>query len=154
MTRYVQRAQGSVRIGPVSIFALVIIMCLSVMAVLASATAHANVNEAQKQADFTIGTYANETAAQEFVAQIDGVLAQTKAQGGDKEAAMAAIKAILPAEARISGNVISLAFVATDGRCLTASLEIHDDLTYQITRWKVTTQWNLDDSETTLWTGQ
>ena len=44
---------GSVRIGPISLFTLVIILCLAVMAVLSATTAQATYSAAEKQALFT-----------------------------------------------------------------------------------------------------
>ena len=65
------RGRGSVRIGPISLFALVIILCLAVMAVLSVTTAQATYAAAERQASFTADTYANERAGQEFAADID-----------------------------------------------------------------------------------
>ena len=62
------RGRGSVRIGPISLFALVIILCLAVMAVLSVTTAQATYAAAERQASFTTDTYANERAGQELVA--------------------------------------------------------------------------------------
>ena len=47
---------GSVRIGPISLFTLVIILCLAVMAVLSATTAQATYSAAEKQALFTNDT--------------------------------------------------------------------------------------------------
>ena len=58
---------GSVRIGPISLFTLVIILCLAVMAVLSATTAQATYSAAEKQALFTNDTYQNEQAAQSAV---------------------------------------------------------------------------------------
>lgn len=46
---------GSVRIGPISLFTLVIILCLAVMAVLSATTAQATYSAAEKQALFIFG---------------------------------------------------------------------------------------------------
>ena len=45
------RGRGSVRIGPISLFALVIILCLAVMAVLSVTTAQATYAAAERQAE-------------------------------------------------------------------------------------------------------
>ena len=65
---------GSVRIGPISLFTLVIILCLAVMAVLSATTAQATYSAAEKQALFTNDTYQNEQAAQSAVAVIDAAI--------------------------------------------------------------------------------
>lgn len=69
------RSKSSVRMGPISLFTLVIIICLAVMAVLAMSTSQATYAAAEKQARFTVDTYANEQVAQQFVAEIDAALA-------------------------------------------------------------------------------
>ena len=71
------REKGSVRIGPVSVFALVVILGLAVLAVLSAATAHASYTEAQAQADFTRSAYVNDAAAAQALADIDAALAKT-----------------------------------------------------------------------------
>lgn len=70
------REKGSVRIGPVSVFALVVILGLAVLAVLSAATAHASYTEAQAQADFTRSAYVNDAAAAQALADIDAALAK------------------------------------------------------------------------------
>ena len=70
------REKGSVRIGPVSVFALVVILGLAVLAVLSAATAHASYTEAQAQADFTWSAYVNDAAAAQALADIDAALAK------------------------------------------------------------------------------
>ena len=83
------RGRGSVRIGPISLFALVIILCLAVMAVLSVTTAQATYAAAERQASFTADTYANERAGQEFAADIDAALAPVRAAGGGLAEALA-----------------------------------------------------------------
>lgn len=70
------REKGSVRIGPVSVFALVVILGLAVLAVLSAATAHASYTEAQAQANFTRSAYVNDAAAAQALADIDAALAK------------------------------------------------------------------------------
>ena len=55
--------------GPVSLFALVVALCLAVMAVLAVTTARASMALAERQAAFTADDYANETVGQELLAR-------------------------------------------------------------------------------------
>ncbi len=144
--------RSSVRMGPISIFALVIILCLSVMAILTTATASANYNEASKQASFTTGLYANEVAAQEMLAGIDEILATSSTAGG-KPVAMARLKEALPKETTFTDSEVFLSFVATDGRRLTVGLTINNDCSYTITQWKTSTQWNPSAQAETLWQG-
>jgi hypothetical protein len=69
------RSAEHVRIGPLSIFALVVIICLSVLAVLVASTAHATYAMSQRQASSVAEQYDAELAAQEFAAEVADVLA-------------------------------------------------------------------------------
>lgn len=68
------RSGGSVRMGPISLFTLVITLCLAVMAMLAYTTAQAERSLTLRQANATTDLYTNETAAQEFLALLDSQL--------------------------------------------------------------------------------
>lgn len=72
----VAKPHGSVRIGPISLFTLIIILCLAVLAVLSLTTARAELSITERQAQTTTETYALETAGQEFVASVDAALAE------------------------------------------------------------------------------
>lgn len=73
------KSHGSVRMGPISLFTLIIILCLAVMAVLAVTTAQASRALVQRQADATNQVYADEIAGQTFLAELDGALATVRA---------------------------------------------------------------------------
>lgn len=147
------QAKSTVRIGPISLFTLVIILCLAVLGVLAVTTAQATFAAAEKQAAFTTDTYENETAAQEFVAQIDAALAPVRESDGDSTAALEAVRKVLRAEATLDGSTVSATFSAESGRSLTIQLVIESDGTYEITNWKATTEWTDTGSGETLWSG-
>lgn len=159
------RAQGgSVRIGPVSLFSLVIVLCLAVMAVLAVTTAQAAYSAAEKQARFTTDTYVNEQAAQNFVAEVDGALAAVRAGAADgpsadaeatAEASLLAVQAVLSRydNAYLQGSQAHVEFTCESGRALSVVLTIRADATYEISQWRATTQWNEAGSGETLWSG-
>ena len=69
------RPHGSLRIGPISLFTLIIILCLAVLAVLSITTARAELSITERQAATTTETYQLEVQGQEFVAAVDGALA-------------------------------------------------------------------------------
>ena len=69
------RPHGSVRIGPISLFTLIIILCLAVLAVISITTARAELSITERQAATTTETYQLEVQGQEFVAAVDGALA-------------------------------------------------------------------------------
>lgn len=169
------REKGSVRIGPVSVFALVVILGLAVLAVLSAATAQASHTEAQAQADFTRSSYVNDAAAAQALADIDAALADAAltqeaaaadadgrgdASAYDIDAAMSAVSAVLPqgqvadgcaAESFVDGTAVRMTFSTEDGRTLDVELAVRDDLTYSLERWVVTTAWNQEPEETKLW---
>ena len=164
------REKSSVRIGPVSVFALVVILGLAVLAVLSAATAQASHTEAQAQADFTRSSYVNDAAAARALADIDAALAQETAAADadgrgdasayDIDAAMSAVSAVLPqgqvadgcaAESFVDGTAVRMTFSTEDGRTLDVELAVRDDLTYSLERWVVTTAWNQEPEETKLW---
>lgn len=147
------RIRGSVRIGPISLFALVIILCLAVMAVLSVTTSQATYAAAEKQAEFTADTYANEQAAQELAADVDAVLAQVRAAGGGLAEALVVVERALPAGAQLNGTTVQAEFTADSGRSLAVELQIHANATYSVTSWKATTLWTENGAEETLWSG-
>ena len=143
---------GSVRIGPISLFTLVIILCLAVMAVLSATTAQATYSAAEKQALFTNDTYQNEQAAQSAVAVIDAALEDVRASGGGLDEALAAVDE-LPADAQRDGSRVLMTFASSSGRTLDVELTITANATYEISQWKATTQWTNDGPGATLWSG-
>lgn len=149
-------SNSTVRIGPISLFTLVIILCLAVMAVLSATTAQATYTAAEKQALFTDDTYANESAAQSAVAAIDAALASVRDAGGGLDAALAAVDKALPtdtASAQRDGASVFLTFTTPSGRTLDVELTIKANATYEISQWKATTQWTNDGPSTMLWPG-
>ena len=80
----VAKPHGSVRIGPISLFTLIIILCLAVLAVLSLTTAPAQPPTTDRHAHTTTETYALETAGQEFVAAVDAALAEGRSSALDE----------------------------------------------------------------------
>lgn len=144
---------GSVRIGPISLFALLILICIAVLSVLAVTTAHASYASAEKQASFTTDTYTNEILGQKFVGQVDTVLTQTRASGGGRTEAMAALQSALPKEAKIEDNTVQVDYTRASRRTLSITLSITDDAHYRITEWQATTLWEPETETETLWSG-
>ena len=68
------KPHGSVRIGPISLFALIIILCLAVLAVLSLSTSIAELRISERQAQTTTETYQLETVGQTFTAEVDEAL--------------------------------------------------------------------------------
>ena len=68
------KPRGSVRIGPISLFTLIIILCLAVLSVLSLTTARAELSITERQAQTTTETYQLETAGQTFVMEVHNAL--------------------------------------------------------------------------------
>ena len=115
------KSRGSVRMGPISLFALIIILCLAVMAVLAVTTAQASYTLTQRQAAAAEEAYAVETAGQSFLGGLDAELAAAHGAGATGPGAMAAVEAApLPLTANASAvttdRAASLAGIVGVGR--------------------------------------
>lgn len=146
------REKGSVRIGPVSVFALVVILGLAVLAVLSAATAQASHTEAQAQADFTRSSYVNDAAAARALADIDAALAQEAAAADadsalvrettaadadgrgdasayDIDAAMSAVSAVLP-QGQVADGCAAESFV--DGTAVRMTFSTEDGRTLDV----------------------
>ncbi|MFR7493480.1 MAG: hypothetical protein ACLUVF_01945 [Adlercreutzia sp.] len=70
------KPHGSVRIGPISLFALIIVLCLAVLTVLSVTTSLAELSTTERQAATTTETYQLEAVGQQFVADVDAALAE------------------------------------------------------------------------------
>ena len=136
-----QKRKTLFRIGPSSLFALVIVLCLAVLFALALSTANATNTMAQRQANQVTGVYANESAAQEFLAGADEVLATRgsselqRSLSGICAAAEAAANGQVRATADFTDGVVHAQFENSNGRLLSIALTIRDDDTYRIDAW-------------------
>lgn len=160
-----ERRLSTVRMGPISVFALVIILCLAVLGVLSASTATAGSSLAQRQASFAADDYRNEVAGQQLYAAADDALAPVRAAGGDAAAATAALEAALPditaaaqegadssVESDVEGSILSAHIQSSSGRCLDIQLEVQPDATLAVTAWKATTLW-VEDNTDVIWQG-
>ena len=147
------RSKGSVRIGPISLFTLMTVLCLAVLGVLSISTAQATYAAAEKQAAFTADTYVNESAAQNLLANVDETLASVRKAGGSLDAALVAVDGMLPSNAKREGTTVSAKFSTESGRALDIELTVRANATYEITAGKATTQWPNASSGETLWSG-
>lgn len=167
-----KRAAGGVRMGPVSIFSLVIALCVAVLAVLAVSTAQADRALAVRQGDFLQAEYANETAGQTFLAEVDeavGAIAADPATGSDQQAVLDALAGELPricadaqsaaggsevtVDARIAGSTVHVTCSSSAGRQLSIQLAVAPDATVEVQAWQSTTPW-VEPEQPQLWTGQ
>ena len=154
------RAQGStpehVRIGSISVFALVVIICLAVLAVLSLSTANASLTMSQRQANALSQHYLSERAAQEFLAGVDDELSS----GGrvDMQAvelsladlcatAQNAARGRVQASAQMVDDRVIADFTCDNGRVLTVEITVSDDGAYRIDKWEMSAVQNAEPPE-------
>ena len=145
-------AESGTGIGAAGIFALVIIVCMAVLAVLTVATAHSSLVLAQRQAAAVEELYHTETAGQTFLAQMDAAISGAADPFAAANAALAqACRAAqdsapgITATAALDGSRITAEFTGSDGRVLKVALTIHADGTYSLDMWRMTAVVNQDE---------
>jgi hypothetical protein len=149
---------GNVNIGAISIFALIVILCMAVLSVLTLATAHSSLVLSRRQAVSVQELYLNETAAQTFVAEAGSMLGG----GGTTdqqltvlcERAESAVEGKVEATARMSGQSILADFTCENGRVLKVTLTMLPDGTYRIDNWRMTAMENEEQPIGTLYIGE
>lgn len=149
-----------VRIGPISVFALIIIICMAVLAVLTLSTANASLVLSQRQAVATQELYLNETAAQAFVAEVDDLITAGGGASGIESSlpsmcsvAEKAANGQVEATAQLSNQQIDAEFSCENGRILKITVSILDDGAYRIDKWKMTAVENVEQPMGNLYTG-
>lgn len=145
------RSQGSVRMGPISLFTLVILICLAVLGLLAISTSQATYAAAERQAKFMQETYENETAAWEFVETVDEAVETVRLSGGTMDDAMAAVERAVPSDAIVSGCMVTMRFKGDLGRTLEVRIVVNNDATMSIVDWIAGMERSSDASGETLW---
>lgn len=168
MARLSDSHGDDVRIGPISLFTLIIVICLAVLAVLAFSTANATYTMTQRQAEATTELYLDEAAAQEFMAGVADELATVRDGGGTGEEALTAVRTALPkltsqvrksfddqvqVKTRMVDNDLSAEFTCQNGRTLKIVVTIRDNATFRIDKWKMTAVQNEEEPAGNLWTG-
>lgn len=155
---------SSVRIGPVSMFTLIAIICLSALAVLAVTTANASHEMAKLQAESVSEQYAAESAAQNFVALIDQTASETTGSDVTRAAAVASslddiVRTTqqnadrgITVSADMADTDVKAQFACSNGRTLKIVLTILTDGNYQVKQWNMTATENNAQSEN-LWSG-
>lgn len=136
-------SSDNVRMGPLALFTLVTVLCLAVLAVLAISTANATNALALRRASATTQLYLDETAAQTFMAVLDEQLAQgsspAEASQIASEAASAAVSDQVIVTASYSDTTHTASFDAGNGRQLDIQLNVEEDGSLSVQRWRMTT---------------
>lgn len=162
-----RRFTDDVRIGPVSVLALIAILSMAVLAVLSISTAHASLVISQKQANAISDSYLAEAAAQDFVAEIDAELNSARRSGQSASAANV-VQAALPviaqhAQGEVDGQVavsasmedgtVKADFACDGARTLSIAVTIKQDGTMRIDKWSMAAIQNTAEPAGALWTG-
>ena len=129
-----------IRLGPIAVFLAIVAIVLSVMAVLTTATAHADKVMADRFADVTAQRYEIEAEGERLLADFDA----QAAQGTIDAASLGLTKTADGYSTRIK----------RDGYTLTIVLSEPDASgSYEIDEWKITKEWNADDPVQNIWKG-
>lgn len=140
-----------IRMGPITVIALLIIIALATLGVLSLTTARASSVAASKQDTAIQALYENEREAQQFLADLDAALMPAREDGLSAQEALASISAGQLSDAEIDGITVTKSF-ENDTRKLNVIVVIRDDLDYQVVSWK--TESIIDTAETVeLWQG-
>ena len=154
MARIRRSSSGAddVRMGPLALFTLISVVCLSVLAVLAISTSNATLALAQRRATATSQLYLDETAAQTFLATLDDSLASGDTPEAALEAAKDAALASVTDEAEgtlavttsrdAAKNAYSASFDCGNGRQLNITITPSEDGGYRVEQWRMTTVQN------------
>lgn len=150
-----RESDSSVRIGSITIFALVIVLCIAVMGMLSVSTGRAALAASEKQAAYTSEIYQNEKEAWEFVSEVDRTLYDLRSTWwwSKYQGIINAAEVVDATEgASIDEDVISAKFTSENGKTLTVKMTITDDLNLRIDEWKVSTDREMDNGDV-LWSG-
>ncbi len=164
----VAKNQGSVRMGPISLFTLVIILCMATLSVLCIVTAQASYQMSVRQAEATTAAYENERAAQIWLAELSQgselLVAENKASQEVPEVTVSA-EAVSASEAVSLVNAqdivapseftsgVKAEFSTESGRLLNVVVGREADGSYRILLWKLTAVLNEEPQQETLWSG-
>jgi len=126
--------EGDLGIGMISVFALIVILCMAVLSVLAFSTAHSSLVLSQRQASSTQELYLNETAAQTFIAGLGGQ-ANLDALCDEAEAAT---DGAVSATATAGGDTVQAEFTCAGGRTLSIEVTVQPDGSVRVDSWRMT----------------
>lgn len=131
-----------VRTGALTLLITAVLICLAVLAVLALATAQADLAMADKALSGLQNQAAIETAGQECLAELDAALKQGNAS---PESFASSADGSLSTSLSVNGNTLQ---IVADPKEPTAD----DPAAYRILTWQLTTKWEPDQT-LDLWNG-
>lgn len=144
-----------IRMGPLALFTLMIVIALTMLAVMSVSTANTTLTLAERRAQATDDAYADEVAAQTFLAELDGSLGSGVAPDmAVEQARLAAIGSDaggMSVEASRKGSRYEASFDRGNGRQLVVKLSYDGNGDYHIEEWRMTTVTNDEPGMGTLW---
>lgn len=147
------RKTGTVRLGPISLFTYIAVLCLATLAVLSITTANASLKMAALQGESTAMQYEAESAAQSFVAQVcqpQGASVESVAAAA--QAAQASTDGVVEVHASVNGSLVDAQFTCENGRILDIQIEPGQGGSYRVVKWNMSAKVNIAETET-LWSG-
>lgn len=147
------RKTGTVRLGPISLFTLIAVLCLSTLAVLSVTTANASYKLANLQSEFVEQQYQAEEVAQGFIAQLcEGRSTSPEAVTEAAHAAQLSTDGAVSVTATTADSLVTAQFMCANGRILDTEVEFRGDGAYRILKWNMTAKVQSAETET-LWSG-
>ena len=156
------KSSGAVRIGPITLFTLVSVICLAVLAVLMVTTGNAVHVMAQRQGASTSDEYLLEATAQTFLSGVDADISQAGAAGtrqSEADSVQSGLDALVKkaqgsdvsCTATVSDGTVVASFATQSGRRLDVEIDLGDSGTYTIGKWQMTTDQTDEGTGMSLW---
>lgn len=168
MTTKHRSLADDVRIGPLSMFALIAILSMAVLAVLSISSANASFVISQRQANAVSDAYLAEMSAQDFVGWVDFELAvarKTDDLSGAGDAVADALPSIarhveegsegrIAVDAAVEDGRVKASFSCDGARTLNILVTILPDGTLRVDEWAMAAVQNEAAPGGALWTGE
>lgn len=159
--------QGAMRMGPLSIFTFVVILCLATLTVLCVSTAQASLQMSKNQAESTTKTYDLESEGQAWMCLVsNGTLPDKACETAiEKNPDLEASSQIITTEEILTemGKNIRInpeeytsgvkAKLQIGDRMLNILLGLHSDGKYRVLNWKLSAELAEKEMNKNLWSG-
>lgn len=118
--------QRNYRIGPgaASLLLVVVVVSMSVLGLLALISARNDYKLTQRSAEFTVAEYTASAQAERTLAELDGILAESRKNALNDDEYLRAVAAALPEGMHMEGRNVVWEERAESGRTLICSVEV------------------------------
>lgn len=152
MATRLKSTETVIRMGPITVLALLIVIALATLGILSLTTARASYTAAKKQDVSIQALYANEVEAQFFLEQLDGALETYRNNSATRASALTSLAQSNFIEGAIFGDATVEKTFENESRALKVIVVVREDLDLQVVSWK--TESRIDTSESVeLWQG-